>query len=102
MTREEAIAKLKNFANHCYPNEEFLMAIQALEQEPMWIPISEMLPETEDDVLATDGVDIFVAWYFRHNALHEWVSSDDNYDISTPIEAWMPLPAPYKPQKEGD
>lgn len=34
MTNEEAIAKLKNFADHCYPNEEFLMAIKALEQEP--------------------------------------------------------------------
>ena len=34
MTREEAIEKLKNFADHCYPNEEFLMAIKALEQEP--------------------------------------------------------------------
>ena len=32
MTREEAKAKLKNFADHCYPNEEFLMAIDALEQ----------------------------------------------------------------------
>lgn len=30
MTREEAIAKLKNFADHCDPNEEFLMAIKAL------------------------------------------------------------------------
>ena len=41
MTREKAIAKLKNFADHCYPNEEFLMAIKALEQEPKtghWIP----------------------------------------------------------------
>lgn len=34
MTREEAIEKLKNFADHCYPNEEFLTAIKALEQEP--------------------------------------------------------------------
>ena len=33
MTKEEAIAKLKNFAEHAYPNEEFLMAIKALDQE---------------------------------------------------------------------
>ena len=32
MTNEEAIAKLKNFAEHCYPNEEFLIAIEALEE----------------------------------------------------------------------
>ncbi|MBQ1294657.1 MAG: hypothetical protein IIY21_11500 [Clostridiales bacterium] len=44
MTREEAIEKLKNFADHCYPNEEFLMAIKALEQEPKtghWIDHQE-------------------------------------------------------------
>lgn len=34
MTREKAIKKLKNFADHAYPNEEFLMAIKALKQEP--------------------------------------------------------------------
>ena len=33
MTREQAIAKLKNFADHCYPNEEFLIAIQALQAQ---------------------------------------------------------------------
>jgi hypothetical protein len=33
MTREDAIAKLKNFADHCQPNEEFLMAIKALSAE---------------------------------------------------------------------
>ena len=34
MTREDAIAKLKNFADHCQPNEEFLMAIKSLSAEP--------------------------------------------------------------------
>ena len=32
MNREQAIAKLKNFADHCQPNEEFLIAIEAIEQ----------------------------------------------------------------------
>ena len=35
MTREEAIEHLKNMAEHSYPNEEYLMAIKALEQEPI-------------------------------------------------------------------
>lgn len=36
MTRKEAIQHLKNMADHSYPNEEYLMAIQALQalQEP--------------------------------------------------------------------
>lgn len=33
MTTEDAIKKIKNFADHCYPNEEFIMAIKALEQQ---------------------------------------------------------------------
>ena len=33
MTKEDAIIELKNFGNHCYPNEEFMTAIQVLEQE---------------------------------------------------------------------
>lgn len=32
MNKTEAIAKLKNFADHCYPNTEFLIAIKAIEQ----------------------------------------------------------------------
>lgn len=32
MTTEEAIKKLENFAKHIEPNEEFIMAIKALEQ----------------------------------------------------------------------
>ena len=39
MTREEAIAKLTNMMNHCYPNEEYEMAIEALKDRPTghWI-----------------------------------------------------------------
>ena len=50
MTREKAIEKLKNFADHCYPNEEFLMAIKALEQEPCDDAISR-----EDALMALTG-----------------------------------------------
>ena len=50
MTREKAIEKLKNFADHCYPNEEFLMAIKALEQEPCEDAISR-----EDALMCMTG-----------------------------------------------
>ena len=72
-------------------------AIKALEQEPKWIPVSERLPDTDDDALVTDGVDMFVAWY----KWQEWRSSDNNFEINTPVDAWMPLPEPYKTESEG-
>lgn len=68
--------------------------------EPKWIPVSERLPETNDDVLVTDGVDMFVAWYSRKGMWQGWMSSDNNFERNTPIDAWMPLPSPYKGEQE--
>lgn len=103
MTREEAIKKLKEVeGNNLVDTGEELevydellsvaldMAIEALQG---WIPCSERLPETDDEVLAADGVDMFVAWYGYDRI---WKSTDHNYDPETPILAWMPLPKPYK------
>ena len=55
MTRNEAIAKLKNFAEHCYPNEEFLIAIDALEQITK---IADLLDGTIDHFEYDDAMDM--------------------------------------------
>ena len=112
MTNKEAGEQLENLRAHCSDMlrhtftdgediwgkdlEALDLAIKALEQEPKWIPVSERLPDTDDDVLVTDGVDMFVAWY----KWQEWRSSDNNFEINTPVDAWMPLPEPYKTESE--
>lgn len=68
-----------------------------------WIPVSERLPKSLEDVLATDGVDMFVAFVReKTKGKYEWYSLDVNYDKNTPIEAWMPLPQPYKEGSNGE
>lgn len=63
-----------------------------------WIPVSERLPEELVDVLAYDGVDMFVTFLRKGR----WASYNSNFDIYTNILAWMPLPEPYEPQKRED
>ena len=100
MTREESIAILDGFKhNPLFSSthaQAFDMAISALKGE--WIPVSERLPENNDDVLVYDYSDIFVAWYSGING--NWCSADNRFDEYTPILAWMPLPEPY--QKGGE
>ena len=64
-----------------------------------WIPCSDRLPNTDDDVLVSDGVDMFVAWYSWDSMVEEWNSTDKNFEKGTPILAWMPLPEPYKAEE---
>lgn len=65
-----------------------------------WIPCGERLPEDDEVVLVSDGVDYAVA-FWRSDAdawddpLHGWL---DSFEFN--VKAWMPLPDPY--QEEGD
>lgn len=64
-----------------------------------WIPCSESLPRTGDDILVTfsDGeVDIIIS--ARPKA---WVKYEEANNLIFPV-AWMPLPKPYRKDGEDD
>ena len=66
-----------------------------------WIPVSEWLPVNTEYVLATDGLDMFVAWHNPEKERYKgWHSFDENFDVKAPILAWQPLPEPYKAESE--
>lgn len=124
MTREEASSVLDdydvNFDGHTAEEiaEAFDVAFRALEQEPRWIPIVRREPTDEEkaDYLAQYGEELC---YMLENempldgqevlvSIGEFVSEDvfdedfynfENNDIEN-VDAWMPLPEPYKSESE--
>ena len=106
MTREEAkdiINKVRyEYTFNCSKNSlkvvrAFSMAIEAL-SEPCWIPISEGLPNEQEDVNVTvvdDHGDN--EWRYTTTAwrIHDiWISNDEV--VMGTVVAWAPLPKPYE------
>ena len=113
MKREEAIKMLKQLVNMLSDDfgdselceDALQMAITALQNQPVWIPVSERLPEDEVDVLV---------WfeYYRYgnyNRLFQTMGISYTYNgewsgfvngqsgwIRLKVIAWMPLPEPYR------
>lgn len=98
--------------------------IKALEQEQKWIPVTERLPENAKHkgafcpkyyVMTEYGVtegwynpDV-KCWYallwFMDGRFEEWNINIDKGDIpklvkNVPVIAWMPLPEPYRTERE--
>lgn len=100
MTREEAIKELKIqfVGEYDRQREAKEMAIKALEQESKWISVSERLPETDTDVLVTNGIGTYIGWIDPTDKCWR-VDSESEYFMND-IVAWMHLPEPYKKSEE--
>lgn len=95
MTNKEAIEILKGAIKKPNTKDGYIgqaldIAIKAIEQTT-WIPVSERLPENDDDVLVqmNDG-SMMVDFRAASSSGWFWAEKDD-----LPV-AWMPLPEPYK------
>ena len=78
------------------------MAIDILEQEPEWIPVTERLPEEGLTVLIfTESGDIEFGQ--RDENKWEWLaeSISDYWTRAEEVIAWQPLPEPYK-ESDGE
>ena len=110
MTNEESIEIIKVARAEVeweYPMDyaaAFDKAIEALEKEPKWIPVSERLPKAGEYVgdaakyylVQNEYGDMLVARYTHGDY---WEQIYQLKPIGDEIVAWMPLPKPYEPQK---
>lgn len=112
MKREEAIKLLNDIHSQCCDTANILctldadkrcdalqMAITALQNQPVWIPVSERLPE--------ESLNSVIGWDTYRNRCcfvqylgGRFVLGDDIDSIN--VTAWMPLPEPYRESEEED
>ena len=67
-----------------------------------WIPVSEMLPEDEQEMLfSTKTGRVYSGKYNDDDSANQWYSHKDKCRAwNNVVLAWMPLPEPYKAESE--
>lgn len=115
MKREEAIKLLNDIHSQCCDTANILctldadkrcdalqMAITALQNYPVWIPVSERLPGKDIgdypiNMVTLDNGEVCIGVY-RHDSKEWWTRMNEGetlYSTDHVVVAWMPLPEPY-------
>lgn len=89
---------------------DLIKSMLSVEPEQRWIPVSERMPENDNEVLITvwdaedDYADVYKGFYQDHEWWTQWchgcLKIKDEPCGENIVIAWMPLPAPYR--KEGE
>lgn len=68
---------------------------------PAWIPCSDRMPEEKKEVLISADGDLYIAEYEIDHGKGYW-SEVVEYRNVTDVDAWMPLPEPYKEENDDN
>ena len=84
-----------------------LAMYEGREEKDRWIPISERLPEDESYILVSfeNATMPDIARYEENDEGGTFYPGDDEKSYSSYglfVNAWMPLPEPYKEKKDGN
>lgn len=96
MTNQQAIYLLNNLRAFAEEDDDpaIDMAIESLQDD--WIPVSEGLPEVGRSVLISDGVWTAEGCYRADGSWQQF-----RWDcLKEDVNAWKPLPEPYRESEE--
>ena len=128
MKREEAIKIIEGNrprSGYIILNKALDMAITALQNQPVWIPVSKRLPEElvpvnvtwinrnpesyyakiKDVPFSATAVYYNSKWYWYSSTCVDYLSEygENDFDLvdkDIDVIAWQPLPQPYQPKGE--
>lgn len=105
MNMDELCTDCKEYDHkrHCCPrwNRVIRQTLKDAQPEPQWIPVSERLPDMPIRVLVQLNNGWIITAYRQDN---EWLSVPDFGEAIKDkwVEAWMPLPEPYRAERRTD
>jgi hypothetical protein len=92
-------------------NIDALPSVTPKQKTGKWIPVSESLPELDDDGYSTYVLVSFsnftlpcIGQLRKTDGENHWYEGDDEKALDSfglHVNAWMPLPEPYKAESEG-